>query len=462
MFKKTIFILFVSGFMVVLCLELAFICVQKKKHGNLFIGGTTLYKINKAKTIRMITSANANSYYLYQDMPMGFEYEMAKAFADYLNLDLEVITPGWSSMPRFLEEGWGDFIAAGLTITKDREKVITFSNPYMTVQQKLIHHKLIYGVKTIEALAGKTIHVRRGTSYHATLEKIKQNGVDINIVLHDNTSTDELIRMVADRKIKYTVADSNIALLNRRYHPDIAIGIDIAQEQPLAWAVRSKDPKFLETMNQFLASAKTQEIQERLYKKYYSNVESFDYFDLKKFHERIVTRLPRYKDIIERESLKYGFDWRMIAAVVYQESHFNPWARSRTGVRGLMQVTMDTALEMGITNRLNPEQSLKAGIQYLDKLYQRFDEITDPHQRLLFALGSYNIGYGHIRDAQTIAQDLGWDKNRWHTMEKTLPLLTQKRYYKTTQYGYARGREPVHYIKQILTYYDILKQKPRA
>ncbi|MCP4119449.1 MAG: membrane-bound lytic murein transglycosylase MltF [Desulfobacteraceae bacterium] len=448
--------------MLVLCLELAFICVQKKKNGNLFLGGTTLYKVKKAKTIRMITSVNANSYYIYQGTPMGFEYELAKAFADYLNLDLEVVTPGWNAMTRFLEQGWGDFIAAGLTITDDRKKVITFSDPYMTVQQKLIHHKLIFGVKSIDALAGKTIHVRRGTSYHAKLEQIKQSGVDITIVLHDNTPTDELIRMVADRQIKYTVADSNIALLNRRYYPDIVIGLDLEQEQPLAWAVKSKDPTLLAAMNQFLASPETKKIQKRLHKKYYSNLDAFDYFDLKKFHERIETRLPRYKDTIEREALKYGFDWRMIAAVVYQESHFNPWARSRTGVRGLMQVTMDTAKEMGISNRLNPEQSLKAGIQYLDKLYQRFDDIHDPHQRLLFALGSYNIGYGHIRDAQLIAQGKGWDKTRWHTMEKTLPLLTKKRYYQTTQYGYARGREPVHYVKQILTYYDILKQKPRA
>ena len=149
----------------------------------------------------------------------------------------------------------------------------------------------------------------------------------------------------------------------------------------------------------------------------------------------------------------------MIAAVVYQESHYNPWATSRTGVRGLMQVTADTAKEMGIDNRLHPEQSLRAGIKYLHKLYQRFDEIEDHHQRLLFALASYNIGYGHVRDAQILAKNQGWKENRWASLEKTLPMLTKVRYYRTVRHGYARGWEPVHYIKRILAYYDILRQK---
>jgi len=291
------------------------------------------------------------------------------------------------------------------------------------------------------------------------LEQIRRDGIDLNIVLHDNTSTEELIQMVANREIKYTVADATMASLNRRYHPEIALGIDISSEQPLGWAVRSNDPEFLNTVNDFLADIKSRGIKQKIYKKYYSNVEAFDYYDVKKFHQRIDTRLPKYQDIIKRESRKYGFDWRMIAAVVYQESHYNPWATSRTGVRGLMQVTADTAKEMGIDNRLHPEQSLRAGIKYLHKLYQRFDEIEDHHQRLLFALASYNIGYGHVRDAQVLAENQGWNKNRWTSLEKTLPMLTKVRYYRTVPHGYARGWEPVHYIKRILAYYDILRQK---
>lgn len=455
------------AYMVVACLALTIVCAEVKKSSKLFINRTTLHRIKNTGTLRMITAREVNSYEIYRGKPIGFEYEMAKEFAGYLNVRLEVLTPGWNQIYRFLEQDHGDFIAAGPGIiqnqnqeqSQNQKKYYTFSDPYMKVQQKIIHHKLIYDLPNLEALAGQTIHVRRGTAYQMRLEQIRLDGINLSIVLHDNTSTEELIQMVANREIKYTVADVTIASLYRRYHPEIALGIDISSEEPLGWAVRSNDPEFLNTVNDFLADIKSRGIKQKIYKKYYSNVEAFDYYDVKKFHQRIDTRLPKYQDIIKRESQKYGFDWRMIAAVVYQESHYNPWATSRTGVRGLMQVTMETAKEMGIENRLHPEQSLRAGIKYLHMLYQRFDEIEDHHQRLLFALASYNIGYGHVRDAQILAKNHGWNKNRWASLEKTLPMLTKVRYYRTVRHGYARGWEPVHYIKRILAYYDILRQK---
>ncbi len=445
--------------MIAACFALTAVCAQVNKSQNLFFKPTTLFRVKKTGTLRMITAVNVNSYDLYQGKPIGFEYEMAKAFADYLHVRLAVVTPGWNRIYQFLEQDRGDFVAAGPGVIQKTTALRTISNSYMTVQQKLIHHKLLYEVPDLGALTGKTIHVRRGTTYQTRLEQIKASGVDISIVLHDNTPTEELIQMVADRKIKYTVADVTIARLNRRYHPDITIGLDISQKRPLGWAVRANDPEFLKTVNTFLADVKTRGVQQKIFKKYYSNVEAFDYYDVKKFHQRIDTRLPDFQALIQRECRKYGFDWRLIAAVIYQESHFNPWATSRTGVRGLMQVTADTAKEMGIRNRLHPEQSLKAGIQYLNKLYQRFDDIHDHYQRLLFALASYNVGYGHVRDAQSLAQKHGWNKNRWATLEKTLPMLTQVRHYRTLPHGYARGWEPVHYVKRILTYYDILRQK---
>jgi len=445
--------------MVIFCLTLTAVCVHLKESSDLFLDKGALYRIKKTGSIRMITAVNGNTYHLYKNLPSGFEYEMAKAFADYLNVELKVITPGWNKMFDFLEQGRGDFIAAGLAITDERKKIFTFSDPYMSVQQKLIHHNLSYDVPDIKDLDGKTIHVRRGTAYQKALEEIQRSGGNLQIILHDNIATDELIRMVADREIEFTVADTTIALFNRRYHPDITIGLDLSPEQPLGWAIGPNDPEFLEKVNKFLEFAKNNKIQEKIHKKYYRNTESFDYFDMKKFHERIETHLPVYRETIKTESEKYGFDWRIIAAVAYQESHFNPWAKSNTGVLGIMQITLETANEMGITNRLNPEQSFKAGIQYLDKLYQRFNDIEDSHQRLLFTLGSYNVGYGHIRDAQTLAINMGLEKNRWHTMERTLPLLAKVQHYKNTQHGYARGWEPVHYVKNILTYYDILKKK---
>lgn len=264
--------------------------------------------------------------------------------------------------------------------------------------------------------------------------------------LYTNIPTEELIRKVANQAIEVTVADSNIALLNQRYYPDMRIAFPIEEPQRVAWAVRAGDTELLEQINAFFELIKENGVFSRVYERYYRDVSIFDYVDLKKFHKRLKTRLPKYKDIIRKESKKYGFDWRMIVAVLYQESHFNSRAKSYTGVRGLMQVTEVTAREMGIKNRLDPVQSIRAGVGYLAKLYTRFADIKDSKERLLFALASYNVGYGHVRDAQKICQRKGWNHRHWAAMEKALPLLRLKRYYKDTEYGYARGTEPVRYI----------------
>ena len=390
---------------------------------------------------------------------MGFEYDLAKEFAAFLQVELEVITPGWNEMFSTLEAGRGDFIASGLTMTENRSEKFLFTQPYMEVQQKYIYHKSKHPIKKITDLNGKTIHVRRNTSYHDRLKQIKADGIDIKIVLHDNIPSDELICMVADKTIPCTIADSNIAMLNQRYYPDIRIGISLNERDLLGWAVQKDHFRLADTMVEFFEIIETTGFLEKTYEKYYGNGEMFDYFDLKKFHERIQTRLPKYKPVIIRESRKNGFDWRMIAAVAYQESHLNPRATSFTGVKGLMQVTRRTAREMGIKNRFDPEQSLIAGIGYLKNMYEKFHIIQDHHERLKFALASYNIGYGHVLDAQRLAEEQGLDKNRWASLAKTLPLLTKRKYYKKTRYGYARGREPVKYIKKVFTYFDILKQK---
>ncbi|MBW2143886.1 MAG: transglycosylase SLT domain-containing protein, partial [Deltaproteobacteria bacterium] len=196
----------------------------------------------------------------------------------------------------------------------------------------------------------------------------------------------------------------------------------------------------------------------KIYEKYYANVEIFDYVDLKKFHIRLRTRLPKYKEMIQKAAQKHGFDWRLIAAVIYQESHFNPKARSHTGVRGLMQLTQNTAKEMGVTDRRDPAQSISGGVGYIEKLYKRYDEATNP-DRLLIALASYNVGHGHILDAQKIAEEKGFNPNSWSSLQEILPLLRYPKYYKKTRYGYCRGTEPVRYVNRVLTYYDILKKE---
>ena len=417
-----------------------------------------LGKIWEAGKIRVITDNNEHCYFMYRDSPAGFEFELAREFADYLTVDLQVITPGWEEMFEALKKGRGDFIAASLTRLPEREIQMEFSDEYLSIQQFVIVHRDNRTVRTIDDLNGKTIHVRAATSYEQRLVEMKNTGLDIELVLHKNVPTEELIRQVAEKEIEMTVADTNVALLNRRFYPEITMAFPVTEAQSLAWAVPKGDAELTKIINRFLSHIMSNGTFEKIYDRYYAAAEIFDYVDLVKFHQRLGSRLPKYEKIIRREADRYGLDWRLVAAVIYQESHFNPGARSYTGVRGLMQLTLETAREMGVKNRVDPVDSIRGGVRYLDTLYHRFDDIDDTIDRMLFALAAYNVGYGHVRDAQRIAEKLGSSPQQWNSVKQTLPLLNDPNYYRFTRYGYARGSEPIRYVDRVTTYFEVLRK----
>jgi membrane-bound lytic murein transglycosylase F len=422
---------------------------------------SSLDRIREQGRIVMITQNSANTYYLYRGEAQGFEYELAREFAQFLDVDLEVITPGWIEMFDKLDRGEGDFIAAGVTILPSRQIRVDFSSPYLQVRQQVIVHRKNEGVSGIEDLKGRTVHVRAGTSYQNRIAALNEKGLDIDLVLIPDIPTELLIGQVARGEIEITVADSNIALLNRRYNPDIRIAFPISGEQSLGWAVRNGDLALRTAVNSFLDQARKDGTFQDIYDHYYDNRVILGPVDARAFAEKVRTRLPRYEETIRRQAELHGFDWRFIAAMIYQESHFNPRARSHTGVRGLMQITQATAREMGVDDRMNPDASIRGGIKYLAKLADRFEDIEDERVRLLFALAAYNVGYGHVRDAQEIAGGKGLDPHSWSDLKTVLPLLARPEYYRRARHGYARGTEPVRYVEHILTYYDILRHKNR-
>ncbi len=418
-----------------------------------------LDRINKSDTIRVITHNNAHCYYIYRDQEMGFEFELAKAFADHLEVQLEVIvSKSWGELLPSLHNKKADVVAASLTITPSRLELVDFSNEYLSVQQLVITHKDNLQLNSIDDLEGKTIRVRGETSFEERLKKLLKNRLNLTIQAQHNVSTEEIFEDVAKGITDITVADSNVALLNRRYYPDIRIAFPIGEPQSLGWAVMKGEEALLEKINMFFEKIKQNGTFDDIYKRYYAYVEKFDHLDIKKFHQRIEARLPKYEHIIKKASERYGFDWRLIAALMYQESQFNPWAKSFTGVKGLMQLTLPTAQEMEIENRLDPEQSIMGGVRYLRKLYDLYDS-TQGLDRLLFALAAYNVGKGHVLDARRLASTMNLDPNKWSSLEKTLPLLSNRRYYKKSRFGYCRGSEPVFHVQSILTYYDILKRE---
>jgi membrane-bound lytic murein transglycosylase F len=449
-FKKSVLFLPLLAFLIGLSFSCENVLVSKP---------TALELIRERGSIIVITQNSGSTYYLYREQPAGFEYDLAAEFARYLNVDLEVVTPGWLEMFAMLDHAEGDFIAAGVTVVPSRERRVDFSDPYLTIQQEVIVHHDNYNIKSVDDLSGRTVYVRAGTSYQEKLAVLLGEGVDMDLVLVPDVTTDELIRRVADSEIDITVADSNIALLNRMYHPDIRIAFPLPEPQSLAWAVRKGNGELLEVMNEFFTRIRTDGTLDAIYNRYHEDANYLNRFDLKAFHRKVETELPRYRKMISKAADKHGFDWRLIAAMIYQESHFNPRARSYTGVRGLMQVTQMAAAEMGIDNRMDPQQSIDAGVGYLASLYERFDDIENEKDRLLFSLASYNIGYGHVRDAQKIVKEHGRPADSWSSLVETLPFLEMPEFYHDTRYGYARGTEPVRFVENIMAYYDILKRK---
>lgn len=421
-----------------------------------------LKKIIEKGELTVITRNNAHCYYSYRDQEMGFEHDLAKAFAAYLGVTLNIrIAEKWEGMIPSLIDGTGDLIAASMTITPKRNQDVLFSNGYMDIQQHLIVHRGNHSIRTIEDLPGQTIHIRRGTSYQERLETLAARIPNLTIVLHEDVPTEEFIRQVAEKEIDITVADSNIALLNRRYYPQAVMAGPVADKENLGWAVDPNAHKLLGKINQFFKQIQENGRYEELRNQYYAEVERFDYLDLKIYHRRLATRLPKYQPILMAASREFSFDWRLIAAQMYQESHFRRYARSHAGAYGLMQLTKRTAKSFGVTDITDPEQNIYAGVKHLRNLFDYVD-IENESDRLSIALAAYNTGQGHLRDAQKLAINLRMDPQKWSSLEKTLPLLRYRQYYNNAIYGYCRGTEPVTYVKQIRIYYDILKRQAIA
>ena len=419
----------------------------------------TLHKILKSGEITEITRNAPHCYYIYRDEVMGFEYDLVKAFSDYMGVRLNIkIAENWERMIPALKKGSGALIAAGIAITPKRQKQVAFSDGYMEIQQHIISHRNGAKIKKIEDLSGKTIHVRKATSYQERLEALQKQGIEVNIEFHKDLPTEELIQRVADREIEFTIADSNIALLNQRHYPGAKMASPINEKQHLGWAVHPQAHELLAKINSFFKTIKANGKFEEIYNIYYGDVGEFDYVDLRAFHQGIKTKLSRYSPFIKAVAKRHGFDWRLIAAQIYQESHLNPWAKSQAGAKGLMQLLPSTARSMGVQDLYNPVENINAGVQHLKYLYDQFDGAKD-EDRLLIALAAYNVGQGHIEDARNLALKMNLNPDSWESLSKTLPLLRHRKYYKNAKYGYCQGNEPVTYIKQIMIYFDILKRK---
>ncbi len=423
-------------------------CEPKGEHGS-------LQRILDRGYIKVGTLFGPNSYYLDAQGAAGFEYELAKKYADYLGVKLKII-PSYNLADLFpqLDSGAVDFLAAGLSVTPKRLKKYKFSPSYNEISQKLIFKQGNPRPRGLKDLTGKFM-VSAQSSHAENLAKLKLTFNDLKWQETDEFDSEELLVQVLEGTLDYTVVDSNTLAINRRYHPEISIGFSLTKAEPLAWMVSKQgDDSILASLIEFFGQVHHDGTLLALDDKYYGHVEQFNYVDTRLFIQAINKKLPKYQAIFEKYS--QVVDWRLLAAISYQESHWNPHARSYTGVRGMMMLTLPTAKQMGIKSRLDAEQSVRGGAKYFEKMIAKIpDRILEP-DRTWFALASYNIGFGHLNDARIITQRQGGDPDRWFDVKLRLPLLKQKKHYKKTKYGYARGDEPIHYVENIRRYYHTL------
>ena len=418
-----------------------------------------LARVKERGVLRVLTTQGPTTFYEGRDGLAGPEYEMALAFARWLEVRLEMLPrEGVAHVLADLAAGGADVAAAGLSRTPERARRFLFGPVYQQVQQQVVCRRGGARPRTPAQLARLTLVVPAGTSYAERLQVLARGVPDLRWTAEPGLDTETALERVWQRKADCTVADSNIVAVVRRYFPELSVRFALGEPDELSWMFPASAHRLRDAAREwFTRYAASGELQ-RLHEKYYGFIESFDYVDVRAFRRRIRTVLPRYRPLFERAAARHGLDWMLLAALSYQESHWNPRARSPTGVRGIMMLTLTTARELGVKSRLDPAQSIEAAARYLARLRARLPaEVREP-DRTWFALAAYNVGYGHLRDAMTLARRLGRNPHRWADLRAVLPLLAKKKYYRTLRHGYARGWEPVRYVQRVRDFEDMLRR----
>ena len=422
-----------------------------------------LTKIKEDKELKVVMLNSPTTYYIGVNGEQGFEYDLLKNYADRLGVALDVtVVNTVAEAIAMAKTSDVHIISASLSKTASQVQEFNFGPSYFEVQQQVIcSRKLLQENKfprDIESLAGLSVRVGEETSYSDTVRALIKDGFDINVTYTTEFATEEILEQVSKNSIDCTIADSNIYALNLRYYPEMEMAFTINEREQLAW-ILPEGAEHLEAdmyawLNEYTQQGKMAELKDH----YYSSVRYFNYYDYKMFYKRIEDRLPKYQKYFVDAGEKYDIPWKLLAAIAYQESHWNPNAKSSTGVRGMMMLTNATAKFLGVEDRVDAKQSIMGGTRHIKQMIKFVPQEIEGENRLKFALAAYNIGMGHILDARELAKRLGYNQNIWSDLKQVLPLLSKKKHYQTLKYGYARGEEPVKYVESIYDYRDILEK----
>jgi membrane-bound lytic murein transglycosylase F len=417
-----------------------------------------LEQIIRSGELRVVTRNTPTTFYYGPEEPRGIEYELARGFADSLGvaLRIEVADQFHEILPQ-VTNGWSHIGAAGLTITDDQLDLVDFGPHYLSTEQHVVYRRGARRPRDLADLLGGRIEVMAGSSYVAELERAREIEPLLTWSENPNAGAEELIRRVAAGEIDYTLIDSNAFAVLRQFHPEAGVAFNIGNLNRLAWALPKGELALRERVAAYFAEINSTGQLAQVVDRYSVATDDFDYVGSRAFIRHFRSRLPEYRAWFHEAQQTTGIDWRLLAAMAYQESHWNLHAVSPTGVRGIMMLTQRTAQMMEVSDRLDPRESIIGGARYFRRMIETIPARIQEPDRVWLAIAAYNVGYGHLEDARIITQIQGADPDVWDEVRERLPLLSDERWYSRVARGYARGSEPVHYVDNVRRYYELLQ-----
>lgn len=418
-----------------------------------------LEQIQRIGELRVVMEDGPATFFYGADMPRGIEFELAKGFAERLGVDLHIVVanrPG-SLLPKALQPGV-HIAAASLASPSSQTESVSFGPAYQQLHQQVIYRRGTHRPRGLEDLVGGRIEVPAGSVQAKLLDEALAEHPGLLWREDPRASFEELVRRVDEGLIDYTIVPSNTFALLRHTNPEARAAFSLGEEYRVAWALpKGKHAAdFEERVAAYFAEIEATGALDKILERYYYAARDFDYVGSRAFRRHIETRLPLFLDYFREAERRTGVDWRLLAAIGYQESHWNPDAVSPTGVRGLMMLTLDTASMVEIEDRRDARESVLGGADYFVAVRSKLPERIPEPDRTWLAVAAYNLGFGHLEDARIITEIQGGNPDRWDHVRERLPLLTDEAWYSRVRRGFARGHVAVTYVDNVRHYYDLL------
>ena len=388
-----------------------------------------------------------------------FNHELAKLFAGYLHAKLTVIPAEVAHAPEMLAQHRAHLAAIGFRSNSASPRLV-YAPSYQTVAEQLVFNDAHDAPADIAGILELKIAVVSGSAQETLLQEIKRKQPQLHWESRSGVGVDDLLDEVADSQLDVTFANQQQFGSARNFHENLGIAkFSVTAPSQLAWAFAPDgDARLREQATQFFADISKDRRLHGLVDRFYGFNERLAPLDAAAFLEQVNSTLPRYRALFKEAAHWSGLDWKLMAALAYQESHWNPLATSFTSVRGMMMLTEDTADQMNVDDRLDARQSILAGARYLAAIRDQLPlRIAEP-DRTWMALAAYNQGNGHLEDARVLTQRMGMNADRWVDVKQWMPKLTRPEFFEHLSHGYARGGEAVILVENIRTYYDMLKR----